>query len=334
MTKIARDLWSRELLLILGYLMVISAHYVEMGIHPPFVAKSKTKTAHLLAKTNKFELEPDRREPISDKTFDKMREFACLGPFTGLRALIWDVAALARYGGFRQQEYAMDHKNKVKYFVTPAGLIARAFTMENILFRDRDRMKIRDPLLRPDIIEAVGTRYVIQKNRRNGQVIWYSRDVANPSFCPVVRALSLVRRAKILGQSPSDPICVYRDTTDDTVYLTGAAVTEYLRYVTKLVYPDIEADALASISSHSLRVTACVLLAEAGMPVYYIKLRLRWISDCFEVYIRNTLKMANMHTAAIARPPAALSLANLNLDSVNEEGDEGSLDDYELEDDD
>jgi hypothetical protein len=44
--------------------------------------------------------------------------------------------------------------------------------------------------------------------------------------------------------------------------------------------------------------------------------------------------MANMHTAAIARPTAALSLANLNLDSVNEEGDEGSLDDYELEDDD
>ena len=44
--------------------------------------------------------------------------------------------------------------------------------------------------------------------------------------------------------------------------------------------------------------------------------------------------MANMHTAAIARPPAALSLANLNLSSANEEGDEGCLGDYELEDDD
>ena len=44
--------------------------------------------------------------------------------------------------------------------------------------------------------------------------------------------------------------------------------------------------------------------------------------------------MASMHTAAIARPPAALSLANLNLNSVNEEEDEGILDDYELEDDD
>ena len=226
----------------------------------------------------------------------------------------------------------MDHKNKVKYFVTPIGQVVRAFTMENILFRDKDRMIIRDALLHPDLVEAVGTRYAVQKNRRNGQVIWYSRDVANPSFCPVVRALSLVCRAVILGQSPSDPICVYRDTTDDTVYLTGAAITKYFQYITKLVYPDIDAAALASISSHSLQVTACVLLAEAGMPVYFIKLRLRWISDCFEVYIRNTLKMANMHNVAIAKPPAMLSPANLGLNLVSEDEDVGFLNDYELED--
>jgi len=150
----------------------------------------------------------------------------------------------------------------------------------------------------------------------------------------VVRALSLVRRAVILGQSPSDPICVYRDTTDNTVYLTGAAITKYFRYVTKLVYPDIDAAALASISSHSLQVTACVLLAEAGMPVYFIKLCLRWISDCFEVCIQNTLKMANMHNIAIAKRPAMLSLAILGLNLVSEDEDVGFLNDYELEDDD
>ncbi len=128
---------------------------------------------------------------------------------------------------------------------------------------------------------------------------------------------------------------MYQDTTDDTVYLTGAVITEYFWYVTKLVYPDIDAAALASISSDSLWVTACVLLAEAGMPVYFIKLRLRWISDCFEVYIQNTLKMANMHNVAIAKPPAMLSPAKLGLNLlVSEDEDEGFLDDYELEDDD
>ena len=185
---------------------VINAHYVDMGIHPPFVAKSMSKTARLLADAKTFELKPDRREPLSDRTFDKMHDLARQGPFTGFISLVWDIAALDRYGGFRQQEYTMDYKNKVKYYITPVGQIVRAFTMENILFRDKDRMIVHDPLLRPDLIKAVGTRYVVQKNRRNGQVMWYSRDETNHSFCLVVCALSLVHRAVILGQFPSDPI--------------------------------------------------------------------------------------------------------------------------------
>ncbi len=178
---------------------MINAHYIEMGIHPPFVAKSKSKTARLLADTKKFELKPDRREPLSNKTFNKMHDLARQGPFTGFRSLVWDIAALGHYGGFRQQEYAMDYKNKVKYFNTPVGQVVHAFTMENILFQDKYGMIVRKPLLHPDFIEAVGIRYAVQKNRRNGQIIWYSRDVPNPSFCPVVRALCLVCRSVILG---------------------------------------------------------------------------------------------------------------------------------------
>jgi hypothetical protein len=181
-----------------------------------------------------------------------MQELASPGSFMGFRSLAWDIAALGRYGGFRQQEYAMDHKNKVKYFNTLKGQVVCAFTVENILFRDRDRMIVHDPLLYSELIKTVGTRYTVQKNRRNGQVIWFSGDLANPSLCPVVRALSLVCRAVILGQSPSNPICVYQDTTDNMVYLTGAAITKYFWHVMKLVYPDINAAALASISSHSL----------------------------------------------------------------------------------
>jgi hypothetical protein len=119
---------------VLGYLMVINAHNVEMGIHPPFVAKSKSKTARLLADTKKFELQPDCHEPLPDKAFDKMQELASLGSFIGFRSLAWDIAALGHYGGFRQQEYAMDHKTKVKFFNTPKGQVVRAFTIENILF--------------------------------------------------------------------------------------------------------------------------------------------------------------------------------------------------------
>jgi hypothetical protein len=79
---------------VLGYLTVINAHYVKMGIHPPFVAKLKSKTARLLADTKKFELELDHCEPLPDKAFDKMQELASLGSFTGFRSLAWDIGAL------------------------------------------------------------------------------------------------------------------------------------------------------------------------------------------------------------------------------------------------
>jgi hypothetical protein len=119
---------------VLGYLTVINAHYVEMGIHPPFIAKSKSKTVRLLADTKKFKLKPDCCEPLPDKAFDKMQELASLGSFTGFRSFAWDIAALGRYGGFHQQEYAMDHKTKVKYFNTPKGQVVHAFTIKNFLF--------------------------------------------------------------------------------------------------------------------------------------------------------------------------------------------------------
>ena len=44
--------------------------------------------------------------------------------------------------------------------------------------------------------------------------------------------------------------------------------------------------------------------------------------------------MANIHNIAIAKPPAMLSPANLGLNLVSEDEDEGFLDNYELEDDD
>ena len=208
----------------------------------------------------------------------------------------------------------MDYKDKVKYSNTPVGQIVHAFTMENILFQDEKQIMVRDPLLHPYLIKAVGTRYVVQKNRRNGQVIWYSRDATNPSFCPVVRALSLVHHTVILGRSPSDPICVYRDTINNTVYLTGTVITKYFQYVTKLIYPDIDETALAAISSHFfLQKLVCqyILLnyANVGLAIvlkFIFKTHYAWQTSV---------------------------ILGLNLVSGEDE-DEGFLDDYDLEDDD
>ena len=136
--------------------------------------------------------------------------------------------------------------------------------------------------------------------------------------------LRLVWRAEALGQRPDDPLCVYRDGKGATCYLTGASVTDYFRFVTRLVHPSITDEELQLISTHSIRVTACVLLAEAGKEGWYIKLRLRWLSDCYEVYIRNTGRIAMAHNDALHEVNerlAAVAISSVNLpDSFVETG--------------
>ena len=86
-----------------------------------------------------------------------------------------------------------------------------------------------------------------------------------------------------------------------------------------------------------LSAFAFLLLAEAGMKGWYIKLRLRWLSDCFEVYIRNTKIIVSQHIDVLSSSNerlAAVAIAPANLPPNIAES--GILDDsfYVLEDDD
>ena len=77
-------------------------------------------------------------------------------------------------------------------------------------------------------------------------------------------------------------------------------ITKYFRFIAKLVNPYMADAELSLISTHFLRVYACVLLHEAGKDGPYFKLRLRWLSDCFNVYLRNTDRITQMRTEALS----------------------------------
>ena len=256
----------------------------------------------------------------------------------GFRAAVWDITGLGRFGSFQQQEFAMDVRDTIKYYVLPNGVkVTRAFCVKNIHFRNKMKVRIRLPLIREGECKEVGPEYEVQKNRRNGQIIWFCRERRCPEYCPVILSLRLVWRAETLGQKGDDPLCVYRDKDGVCQYLTGQDVTEYFQFVVKLTMPNISAEELKLISTHSIRVTACVLLAEAGKDGWYIKLRLRWMSDCYEIYIRNTSRIALMHNDAMNEANRRLSemaVTLVNLPAVLEES--GVLDrvSYKIEDDD
>ena len=75
------------------------------------------------------------------------------------------------------------------------------------------------------------------------------------------------------------------------------------------VYTDISSEQLSPISTHSLRVKATSLLNKDGKDKTYIKLRLRWLSNCFNIYLRNTEVIMIQHLAAL--DPAHLCMVGV-----------------------
>ena len=320
------------------YMKVVNKYYDDHRLPMPFDPKSKSRAAILVREQEKFESDPARREPVPDLAWVKMAELAEDGDPLGFRATVFDIATVGKYGGCRQQEFAMDTVREIKTYVLPNGVeVIRAFCVKNFHYRDSNRDRVSYPLVERARIEELGTEYEVQKNRRNGQIIWFRRERRYPLHCPVIRSLKLVWRAETLGQGPEDPLCVFRNKDGDVQCLTGQDVTAYLRFVVKLVQPNITDEELKLISTHSIRVTACCLLAEAGKDGWYIKLRLRWVSDCYEVYIRNTRRIAVAHNEALEdvnKKLQELAVTPVNLPDILEES--GILDtvEYVLEDDD
>ena len=82
---------------------------------------------------------------------------------------------------------------------------------------------------------------------------------------------------------------------------------------------------------------ACVLLHEVGKDGPYITLRLRCLSNCFKIYLRNTNTLTNQHTDVFESFHAkmvALALATTNINTVVQVNSAIDLIMDELEDDD
>ena len=114
-----------------------------------------------------------------------------------------------------------------------------------------------------------------------------------------------------------DPLCVSRVVI--RCNLTGDDTTKYFGFVAKLVNPNISAKELKLISTHSVHVYAHVLLHKTGKDEPFIELRLRWLSNCFVIYLSNTNIITNQHAdalKAIHAKMAALALATTNMNII------------------
>eukprot|EP00957_Ditylum_brightwellii_P189524 14426244-Ditylum_brightwellii.AAC.1 len=127
-------------------------------------------------------------------------------------------------------------------------------------------------------VEFMKLRYRFQKNKDNGQKIKYSK-FTNIKLCPGRAGMIIRRRTQRLRVKTHTPIAVYSSSSKK-------------KLVAKEVYDLTFPKDIKMFSSHSIRVGTCVLLHSSRKDDKFIKLRLRWKSDVFQLYLRNTTLLA------------------------------------------
>ena len=253
----------------------------------------------------KYEVVPKRKEMISDSMFNYIANLASRASPDSLVRSITDWIALGCYTGFRKSEWCNNHHesfdtiNDPNWGDRPSAL---PVIVEDFSFSTATGRRVHNVAAAPNNdITFTTLCFRKQKNNDNGQTLTYRRRTDSSWLCPTQASLDIVRRAKRLGTPSNYPAAVYPDpATGKRRQITATQFAFFLRHVARKVF-DIPAGHkdLLAWSCHSIRVTAANLLHRARFSDSYVKNRLRWRSDTFLMYLRNTFYTADQHTKAI-----------------------------------
>ncbi len=99
-----------------------------------FNARGNLLDVKLLRSQGSFEKGPGERASLTEHMIERMRELAKEDPLW-FKECMSDFVTPGCFGSYRVQEYAMDKRDKIKYYVMPDGTcIVWAFTWKNFIF--------------------------------------------------------------------------------------------------------------------------------------------------------------------------------------------------------
>jgi len=269
----------------------------------------------LLQAVQSYEKVTKRKEMITDSMVATMLKLTSLSAPHSLEAAILDWILLGRFTGFRRSEWCQDKPGIEMTEVTIAQPTPepKAFLASDFTFFDSSGNRIYD--MSPSHVknvDVVKIRWRFQKNKDNGQVIPYRRDYDRPTVCPVLAATRIILRSQALQVPPNEPIAVFASSSSSCQYkhIRASQVVKFLRRSAQLTFKLKPTDkALDNWTCHSIRVTAANILHRANMSDSYIQTRLRWKSNTFLMYLRNTFYSADQHTEA-------MKISNINLPHI------------------
>lgn len=294
------------------YIAEATKFYTDRQFPSPQAGVKDDLVKPLLQAVKSYESQTNRKEMIYDNMLAHMLKICRLAHPDSLDAALLDWIILGRYTGARRSEWAQDSQTVEMTTPNLANEVPepKAFIAEDFEFFDSSKRLIHDISSSSTSLAAyVRIRWRYQKNKDNGQKISFKRDHERPDVCPVLAALRIFLRAQRLHVPQGAPIAVHSSSSSSSTfrYITANQVVAFLRRSAQVAFnlrPDDKS--LNSWTCHSIRVTAANILHRAKMSDSYIQTRLRWKSNTFLMYLRNTFYSADEHTRA-------LDISNCNL---------------------
>ena len=282
------------------YLQSVNNLFIAHDFAPPINFELKKAPPALFYENVKiWQNKPNRRTHLTPEFLSELLLRAKKDKAsTGLVAAMADFTILGRYTGIRLSEYGQSTQQTAAHHTMPSGRkILKAFRRGDFVFKDKAGQTIADPITNIDLVESIVITWRVQKNCRNGQKIAWNRDRLHPDLCPILAALRIYSRSLRLGLTDDQPMGAYLER-GKVRYLTGSKISALFKDIAKFIYPNITKKDLSQFSAHMIRVSAAVLLQVADKPEHFIKMRLRWESDTYRLYLRNTSIIAMKHLEA------------------------------------
>ena len=306
MISIGNNLVSKKQLrsdTVAGYIKAINTLRELRGLGKAIDIGSRKCSSAILYRNIKAEEDiARRRQPLTDETVTVITKKAKESHRDSLEALVGDIIRVASQIGPRAAEIVQKTSSNYDVHTYPSGKkVIKAMTSSNFRFLTaKGRLIKATSVKNRKLVRKMKQTWPIQKNRRNNEELTYLTNDENPDLCVINGALGMIDRAARLEQDPNLPFAVYENTQGNMTYLTTKKLTDYIRNCTKQAHPDMPEQELQLYSCHSMRVWACMLLHQMGKSGDYIRVRLRWLSEAYRVYLRDSEVSAKQHNEALS----------------------------------
>jgi hypothetical protein len=284
-----------------GLLALTGDRWADVRKDSPTCSAMGQYLTRMYRELDRYETAKNRREAFTLSMMQRAIERAKVAPYEDHSDVVLaDWYEICLFTGQRKSEWAQpDERNKLigQYHCNLMG-DAYACCMTDIRIETKDKRRM-DGVRCLDVssasdIQFMWIKYRMQKNGSNGEERMYSTGPGGLSFIHAMhRVMKRFRRLLPMSTDLVNPLAIHRayGAAGPIHFVTPRLIMNHMRSIAAEVFhlnPTADKLLLRRWSTHSLRVAACVLLQEAGFTGPQIKWILRWRSDAFMDYLRNT----------------------------------------------